>query len=62
MTVIPYRQLINRNLPLVDRGCTSKALYITRREAKSEARHGRHQDGSLHPYRCRYCDWWHLGH
>jgi hypothetical protein len=62
MTAIPYRELINRNLPLVERGCTSKAMFISRREARSRVRNGRHQDGSVRPYRCRYCAWWHLGH
>jgi hypothetical protein len=62
MTSIPYRELINRDLPLLERGCTSKAMFISRREAQNVKRHGRHQDGSVRPYRCRYCDWWHLGH
>jgi len=62
MTAIPYRELINRNLPLMERGCTSKARFLSRREARSMGRHGRHQDGSLRPYHCRFCDWWHLGH
>lgn len=62
MSAIPYRQFINRDLPPVERGCTSKAVYISRREARSTSRHGRGQDGSLRPYRCRFCDGWHLGH
>ena len=62
MSVISYRQFINRDLPLVERGCTSKALFITRAEAKSSSRRNRRDDGSVRPYRCRYCDGWHLGH
>jgi len=62
MSVIDYRAFINRNLPLVERGCTSKAVYFSRREARSTGRHGKSQDGSLRPYHCRWCDRWHLGH
>jgi len=62
MSVISYRQFINRDLPRVDRGCTSKALFVSRSEAKTSARRNRRNDGSLHPYHCRYCDQWHLGH
>jgi hypothetical protein len=61
MSVI-YRQFINRDLPHVDRGCTSKAIFVSRGEAKTSARRNRRNDGSLHPYHCRYCDQWHLGH
>jgi hypothetical protein len=62
MSLDSYRELINRDLPLMDRGCTSKGVFISRREARSMGRHGRSQDGALHPYRCRYCEGWHLGH
>jgi len=62
MSVVSYRKFINRDLPRMERGCTSKALFISRSEAKSSARRNRRNDGSLHPYRCRYCDQWHLGH
>ena len=62
MSVISYRDFINRDLPLVERGCTSKALFVSRGEARSFARRDRRQDGSLHPYHCRFCAQWHLGH
>lgn len=62
MSVISYRAFINRDLPQVERGCTSKALFVSRGEARTSARRHRQNDGSLHPYHCRYCDWWHLGH
>jgi hypothetical protein len=62
MLAIDYRTLINRDLPLVERGCTSKVAFSTRAEARSLARHGRRSNGQLHPYHCRYCDLWHLGH
>ena len=62
MSDIDYRQFVNRDLPLLERGCTSKAVYLSRREARSTGRHGRSQDGSLRPYRCHHCDGWHLGH
>jgi hypothetical protein len=62
MPVVDYRQFVNRDLPLPERGCSSKAVFITRSEAKHLARHGRHSDGTLRPYRCRRCAGWHLGH
>jgi hypothetical protein len=57
-----YRMFIDRDLPLIERGCTSKVAFESRRAARSRSRHGRHQDGSLAPYHCRYCGAWHLGH
>lgn len=57
-----YRLLINRQLPMRDRACESKAVYLTRREAGSYVRNGRRQDDQLKPYRCRFCARWHLGH
>jgi hypothetical protein len=62
MSAGDYHQFINRNLPLVERGCSSKALFVSRREAQNLARNGRRADGRVHPYRCRTCDGWHLGH
>lgn len=59
---VVYRELIDRRLPLVERGCTSKSAYASRREANSIVRHGRHMDGTLRPYRCGLCESWHLGH
>ena len=62
MQVVGYRQFINRNLPLRERACSSKAVFVSRREAKSLVRHGRHSYAGLKPYRCQWCDGWHLGH
>jgi len=62
MSALPYRLFINRDLPRIERGCTSKALFIRRREARSMGRHGRSQDGALRPYHCGWCGGWHLGH
>jgi hypothetical protein len=62
MQAVGYRQFINRNLPMQERGCTSKAVYLTRREAKSLVRNGRRGYAGLKPYRCRWCSGWHLGH
>jgi hypothetical protein len=59
---IGYRQYINRNLPLQERGCGSKAVYVSRREARSMVRHGRQSYAGLHPNKCRWCFGWHLGH
>ena len=62
MQAIGYRELINRNLPIQDRACLSKAVYVSRAEAKATMRHGHHGYAGLHPYRCRWCFGWHLGH
>jgi hypothetical protein len=62
MQAVGYRQFINRNLPMQERGCTSKAVYLSRREAKSLVRNGRRGYAGLKPYRCRWCSGWHLGH
>jgi hypothetical protein len=62
MSFDSYHSLINRDLPLLERGCRSKGVYVSRREARSSARHGRTQDGALHPYHCQFCGGWHLGH
>ena len=59
---LEYRQFINRDLPRVERACTSKALFLSRNEARSLVRTGRHNDGQVKPYHCRHCDGWHLGH
>ena len=59
---VVYRTLVNRELPLVERACTSKAGFVSRAEARALLRHGRHVDGSMDPYRCRFCELWHLGH
>jgi hypothetical protein len=62
MPTVDYRQFINRNLPIRERACESKTVYVSRGDARSSARNGRRQDGSLAPYHCRYCSLWHLGH
>jgi hypothetical protein len=58
---VDYHQFINRNLPIRERACTSKAVFVSRGEAKALTRHGRRTDG-VKPYRCRWCGGWHLGH
>lgn len=62
MTALTYRLLINRDLPIRDRACESKAVYLTRGEARQQLRGGRHMDGAMKPYHCRFCGRWHLGH
>lgn len=57
-----YRALIERPRSPIERGCTSKVPYDSRREARARSRNGRHQDGSLQPYHCQHCGAWHLGH
>lgn len=60
--IADYRLFINRDLPIVERGCTSKAAFVSRGEARTTARRGRHVAGQLEPYHCRSCGLWHLGH
>jgi hypothetical protein len=55
-------ELVNRQLPLEQKACLSKARFVSQREARRLARHGQHQDGSVEPYRCAWCSSWHLGH
>ncbi|MFL5674937.1 MAG: hypothetical protein ACJ779_08025 [Chloroflexota bacterium] len=57
-----YRSFIERPTSPLERGCTTKVAYTSRREARTRSRHGRHADGSLQAYHCRYCGGWHLGH
>ena len=59
---VDYRLFVNRDLPPVERGCTSKSMFVSRRDARSQARNSRRADGQLKPYHCRFCDGWHLGH
>jgi hypothetical protein len=61
MATFAYRELINRDLPPFERGCSSKVLYLSRREARSAARGGRRTPG-LVPYHCQWFEHWHLGH
>jgi hypothetical protein len=48
--------------------CVGKSAYPTYERAWAQARAFRRQarfdrdDGPLEPYRCMYCDAWHLGH
>ena len=62
MTAVDYRMLINRDLPIEERACTSKVWFVTRTEARQVARHGRRSNGRLESYHCRNCGYWHLGH
>jgi hypothetical protein len=48
MLAVDYRDLINRDLPPIERGCTSKIAYGSRDEARSFG-HGRRSNGQLHP-------------
>jgi hypothetical protein len=59
---VEYRDLIYRRMPLIERSCTSKSMFTSRREANQRARHSRGTDGSLRPYHCDNCGGWHLGH
>ena len=61
MPVVDYRTFINRDLPIRVRACESKAVFVSRGEARNAMR-GRRVDGSLAPYHCRFCGGWHLGH
>jgi hypothetical protein len=57
-----YREFVNRTLSLIERGCRSKAAFVSRREARAVSRHGRHANGQLAPYHCGWCQLWHVGH
>lgn len=60
-----YRDFINRDLPLRVRSCESKAVFVSRAEARAVLRHGRRARrgrGGLYPYRCPFQRHWHLGH
>ncbi|MEX0629313.1 MAG: hypothetical protein WEE67_02635 [Chloroflexota bacterium] len=58
---VDYHQCINRNLPLRERGCTSKVMFLSRREARSIGRQA-WVSSSPRRYHCRWCDGWHLGY
>jgi hypothetical protein len=60
--IADYRLYVNRELPIVERGCRSKAAFLTRGEARSTANRCHRSNGQLAPYHCRICDLWHLGH
>jgi hypothetical protein len=62
MATVAYRQLINRDLPIRGRACESKAVYLSRGEARQYLRSGRRMDRAVKPYRCPFCSRWHLGH
>lgn len=60
--ITAYTLLIERPTNRVERSCSSKVPYASRRDARARVRGGRHQDGTLRPYHCQSCDAWHLGH
>ena len=49
--IIAYTELVERPTNRVERSCSSKIPYATRREARARVRGGRNQDGTLRPYR-----------
>ena len=61
MPSVDYRQFVKRDLPIRERACESKAVYVTRGEARQQLG-GRRMDGSMKPYHCHFCTMWHLGH
>jgi hypothetical protein len=60
--ITAYTNLIERPTDRVERSCSSKSAFGSRRAARSHVSHGRHQDGTLRAYRCAFCGAWHLGH
>ncbi len=45
------------------RGCDGKRRFVARREAARVASMFRRQGHTgVHPYRCRHCATWHIGH
>jgi hypothetical protein len=62
MATDDYRRYICRDLPLFERGCASKARFVSKAEARA-ATHWRSTSPGLRPYRCPWDgDHWHLGH
>ena len=59
---LAYRAFINRELPIVERACTSKTSYVSQSEARNLLRHGRHAGSGMEPYHCQFCGFWHVGH
>jgi hypothetical protein len=47
MQTADYQRFITRNLPYLEHGCTSKAVFTSRREARSLVRNGRLSNGAL---------------
>ena len=60
--ITAYTLLVERPTDRVERSCSSKIPYASRRDARARVRGGRHEDGTLRPYHCQFCDAWHLGH
>jgi hypothetical protein len=60
--ITAYTLLVERPTDRIGRSCSSKIPYASRRDARARVRGGRHQDGTLRPYHCQFCDAWHLGH
>jgi hypothetical protein len=60
--ITAYTLLVERPTNHLERFCSSKISYASRREARARVRGGRNQDGTLRPYHCQFCDAWHLGH
>ena len=60
--ITAYTLLVERPTNRIERSCSSKIPYASRREARARVRDGRNQDGTLRPYHCQFCDLWHLGH
>ncbi len=50
-----------RMLSTRERSCDGKHLYVTRKEAKARV-HRVPKLRGLRPYKCLFCEFWHLGH
>lgn len=55
-----FHTYVNRDLPPMDRGCVSKAPFVSRGEAKQAVKAAAKHGISLKPYHCRYFDHWHV--
>ena len=60
--ITAYTLLTERPMNRLERSCSSKTPFASRREARSRVSGGRNQDGTLKPYHCEFCGAWHLGH
>lgn len=42
--------------------CIGKRYYRTKAAAKTAAKQAEQNFGRMHPYRCGWCELWHIGH
>jgi hypothetical protein len=61
--MVTLRELLGTKALVVDHTCPSgKTPYDTKRAAAAHVRRMPGHRTLMHPYRCDFCDCWHLGH